>query len=123
MLTHDAGITKRHYEDEKDNIRAIEVSFRFAKSLQTAQEGLAEKMTSWRYPTFAVVAGDDKLADAHASESMLKSISPSLLDYHFYPENYHENFNELNCEKIFADILCWLEKRLTESDTHQARRA
>ena len=113
VLTHDATITKRHYEDEKDNIRATEVSFRFARSLQSAQEGLAERMPAWRYPTFAVVAGDDKLADASASEAMLKSIDRSLLAYHFYPENYHENFNELNRGKIFADILRWMEQRLT----------
>ena len=123
VLTHDDAITRRHYEDEKDNIRATEVSFRFAKSLQTAQEGLAEKMSAWRYPTFAVVAGDDRLADAKASEAMLKSIDPSLLQYHFYPTNYHENFNELNRDRIFADILLWLEKRMEESDGGQALRA
>ena len=120
VLTHDAAITKRHYADEKDNTRATEVSFRFAKSLQTAQEGLAEKMPSWRYPTFAVVAGNDKLADAGASKSMLKSIDPALLEYHFYPDNYHENFNELNREKIFADIQRWLDKRLADSDASRA---
>jgi len=121
VLTHDTAITKRHYEDEKDKIRATEVSFRFAKSLQSAQEGLAERMPTWRYPTFAVVAGDDKLADAKASEAMLKSIAPSLLEYHFYPENYHENFNELNRGKIFADILRWMEQRLNAIG--EARRA
>ncbi|HZW23474.1 alpha/beta fold hydrolase [Noviherbaspirillum sp.] len=121
VLTHDTVITKRHYEDEKDNIRATEVSFRFAKALQSAQEGLAERMPAWRYPTFAVVAGDDKLADASASEAMLKSIDPSLLEYHFYPENYHENFNELNRGKIFADILRWMEQGL--GAIGEARRA
>lgn len=123
VLTHDTAITKRHYEDERDNIRATEASFRFAKALQTAQEGLAKKMPAWRYPTFAVVAGDDKLADARASESMLKSIDPALLKYHFYPDNYHENFNELNREKIFADILQWLEGRLAGQDAGRALRA
>jgi lysophospholipase len=123
VLTHDTAITKRHYEDERDNIRATEASFRFAKALQTAQEGLAKKMPAWRYPTFAVIAGDDKLADARASESMLKSIDAALLEYHSYPDNYHENFNELNREKIFADILQWMEARLAERDADRALRA
>jgi lysophospholipase len=123
VLTHDANITKRHYEDEKDHTRATEVSFRFAKALQTAQEGLAQEIPAWRYPTFAVVAGDDKLADARASESMLKSIDPALLVYHSYPDNYHENFNELNREKIFADILQWMEGRLAGQDAGRALRA
>lgn len=123
VLTHDDAITRRHYDDEKDNTRATEASFRFAKSLQAAQEDLAQQMLAWRYPTFAVVAGDDKLADAAASEAILKSIDASLLEYHFYPNNFHENFNELNREKIFADILLWLDKRLAESTSGHARRA
>lgn len=124
VLTHDPVITRRHYADEKDNLRATEVTFRFANALQTAQEGLAAKVAAWRYPLFAVVAGNDKLADAHASEAMLKSIDPALLDYHFYPGNYHENFNELNREKIFADILQWIEQRMDAADASgQARRA
>lgn len=123
LLTHDPAITQRHYTDEKDNIRATEVSFRFANALQSAQEGLAPRIRAWRYPTFAVVAGDDKLADAHASEAMLKSMDPALLDYHFYPHNYHENFNELNRERIFADILRWLEARLAATQSGQVRRA
>lgn len=120
MLTHDAVITRRHYADEKDNIRATEASFRFANALQMAQEGLAKKMPAWRYPTFAAVAGDDKLADASASESILKSMNPALLDYHFYPDNYHENFNELNREKIFAEILRWLDKQLAGEEARRA---
>lgn len=112
LLTHDRAITARHYADEKDNIRATEVSVRFGAALAAAQAGLAGKLSAWRYPTFAVVAGDDKLADAKATEAMLKTIDPKLLDYHYYPDNYHENFNETNRDKIFADILRWLEDRL-----------
>lgn len=111
-LTHDSAITARHFADEKDNIRATEVTVRFANELTSAQAGLGEKMSAWRYPLFAVVAGDDKLADSRATESMLKTIAPNLLDYHYYPNNYHENFNESNRNIIFDDILHWLETRL-----------
>ena len=113
VLTHDTAITARHFADEKDNVRATEVTVRFANELASAQAGLAEKISAWRYPLFAVVAGDDKLADSRATESLLKSISPDLLDYHFYPDNYHENFNESNRNLIFGDILRWLETRLS----------
>lgn len=124
VLTHDPLITQRHYADERDGIRATEVTLRFANALQSAQKGLADKIPAWRYPTFAAVAGDDKLADAKASEALLKSIDPALLDYHFYPDNYHENFNELNREKIFAAILRWLEERMAgENTASQSRRA
>jgi lysophospholipase len=112
MLTHDRVITARHVADERDNVRATEVTVRFATALTSAQSGLASKMPAWRFPVFGVVAGDDKLADPQASAAMLKSIPPALLDYHFYPDNYHENFNELNRDKIFCQILGWLDSRL-----------
>ena len=108
MLTHDSTITARHYDDERDGIRATEITVRFGNALTHAQQGLAPRMAAWTHPLFAVVAGDDKLADADAAEKMLKSVPPALLTYQRHPQNYHENFNELNREQIFADILAWM---------------
>lgn len=112
LLTHDSDITARHFADEKDHIRATEVTFRFAAALTSAQAALAGGLSAWSQPVFAVVAGDDKLADAQATQAMLKTIPAALLDYHFYPDNYHENFNELNRNQIFADMTRWLEQQL-----------
>jgi len=112
VLTHDSAITARHFADEKDNIRATEVTLRFVSELISAQAGLEGKMSAWCYPLFAVVAGDDKLADSRGAETILKTIAPHLLDYHYYPNNYHENFNESNRNIIFGDILRWLETHL-----------
>ncbi|MTV41119.1 alpha/beta fold hydrolase [Duganella radicis] len=110
QLTHDSSITARHYDDERDGIRATEITVRFGNALTGAQQGLAARMPSWTQPLFAVVAGDDKLADANAAEAMLKSVPSSLLTCHRYPQNFHENFNELNREEIFADILAWMAR-------------
>jgi alpha-beta hydrolase superfamily lysophospholipase len=112
VLTHDAAITDRHHADENDGVRATELTVRFGHALSEAQKGLAEKMPTWRYPVYAVVAGDDKLADSSAAEAMLMTIGGNLLRYNFQPQNYHENFNETNREEIFADILGWLTPRL-----------
>jgi alpha-beta hydrolase superfamily lysophospholipase len=113
VLTHDAAITDRHHADENDGVRATELTVRFGHALSEAQKGLAEKMPTWRYPVYAVVAGDDKLADSSAAEAMLMTIGGNLLRYNFQPQNYHENFNETNREEIFADILGWLTPRLS----------
>ncbi len=108
MLTHDSAITARHHDDERDGIRATEITVRFGNALTHAQQGLAPRMPAWKHRLFAVVAGDDKLADADAAEKMLKSVPPALLTYQRHPQNYHENFNELNRGQIFADILGWM---------------
>ncbi|MEV4783560.1 alpha/beta fold hydrolase [Burkholderia sp. LMU1-1-1.1] len=108
VLTHDGAITARHHADERDGVRATEITVRFGNALTAAQRGLAARLPAWNHRLFAVVAGDDKLADADASETMLKSVPAALLTYRRHPQNYHENFNELNREDIFADILAWM---------------
>lgn len=111
LLTHDQDITARHYADEKDNVRASEASFRFASSLLGAQAALGGNLSGFKHPVFAVVAGDDKLANAQSSQTMLASINPARLEFHYYPHNYHENFNEVNRDTIFANILTWMRKQ------------
>jgi len=59
-------------------------------------------------PVFAVVAGDDRLADASVSLAMLRTIPPQLLDLHEFTQNFHENFNEINRDAIFAAMLTWM---------------
>jgi alpha-beta hydrolase superfamily lysophospholipase len=108
LLTHDSAITARHHADERDGVRATEITVRFGNALTAAQQGLAARLPAWRHPLFAVVAGDDRLADADAAEAMLKSVPAALLTYRRHPRNFHENFNELNREEIFADILGWM---------------
>ena len=108
LLTHDSAITARHHADERDGIRATEITVRFGNALTVAQRGLAARLPAWTHRVFAVVAGADRLADADAAEAMLKSVPASLLTYQRHPHNYHENFNELNREQIFTDILGWM---------------
>ncbi|TFW20301.1 alpha/beta fold hydrolase [Duganella callida] len=110
QLTHDSAITARHHADEREGIRASEITVRFGNALTGAQQGLAARMPAWRHKLFAVVAGDDRLADADAAGAMLKSVPAGLLTYQRHPQNYHENFNELNREQIFADILAWMTR-------------
>lgn len=112
VLTHDATITARHHADEADNTRATEASFRFAAALLGAQAALKGTLSGWRQPVFAVLAGKDKLANVAAAQAMFKTMPQHHLDLHFYPDNYHENFNEVNREAIYATLLEWLEARL-----------
>jgi len=39
---------------------------------------------------------------------MLRTIPPQLLDLHEFTQNFHENFNELNRDAIFAAMLTWM---------------
>ena len=111
-VTHDDTIYRRHREDEKDGIMAEKASARFAAELIKAQAWIPEHIAAWKHPMLAIVAGDDKIADATASRELLKLIDPAVISEIYYPDNFHENFNELNREEVFTRILEWCEPRI-----------
>ncbi|MFZ9237836.1 MAG: alpha/beta fold hydrolase [Burkholderiaceae bacterium] len=107
-LTHDREITERHVADSLLQRRGSFASMRFGRCLLDAQAALHNDLSGWRLPVFAVVAGDDRLADASVSLAMLRTIPPQLLELHEFTQNFHENFNELNRDAIFAAMLTWM---------------
>ncbi len=111
-LTHDTAIVRRHKEDEKSQRRASEASLRFGRSLLEAQSALGGNLAAWQHPVFAVIAGNDKLADARVSCQMLETIPEQLRTLLYFPENFHENFNETNRNEIFAALWKWMQVRL-----------
>ena len=110
--THDEEIYKRYRKDEQDGIMAQKASARFAFELLKAQAWIPDHIAEWNYPLLAIVAGDDRVADAPAARRLLKKIDPQFLTEIYYPDNYHENFNELNREEVFARIVEWCEARI-----------
>lgn len=108
-LTHDPVVTARHFVDEQDHVRAHEASFRFANALLQAQAELGGDLRGWRHPVFAVLAGQDRLANTPAAQAWLATVPAGLLTCHTYADNFHENFNELNRETLFNQILEWAE--------------
>ena len=112
-LTHDTAIVERYRADEKAKRRSTEASFRFGRALLDAQASLKENLNRWHHPLFAVVAGDDRLADAKTSLRMLQTVPAQCLELHHYPDNYHENFNELNRSEIFEAMTHWMRQHLS----------
>ena len=113
-VTHDQAIYQRHLADERDGIMANRASARFAGELLKAQSKVPGMIAQWKHPLLAIVAGDDKLADAGATRNLLAQINPDLLTELYYPDNFHENFNELNRDEIFAKILEWVDARISK---------
>lgn len=106
-VTHDQVIYKRHRKDEADGIMATHISARFAGETLKAQAWIPDNIARWKYPMLAIIAGDDKLADSASARTLIGKIKPGLVTELFYPDNFHENFNELNRDEIFAKIVEW----------------
>ena len=62
------------------------------------------------YSLYAVLAGDDQIADVAGGKNALNSIPSELLTLIAMGKNFHENFNEVNREETFRGISKWLPK-------------
>ncbi len=113
LLTHDTSITSRHHQDEKAGLRSAKPTMRFGSELLKAQKWVKENITKWHHPLFAVIAGDDQVADSKESERLLKSIDSKHLTYLYHKTNYHENYNETNREETFTRIYDWIKPMIT----------
>ena len=111
-VTHDEAIYRRHREDERDGVMANKATARFAAELLKAQAWVPGHIAEWKYPILAIVAGNDKLANPVATRELLENIDSGLITEIYYPDNFHENFNELNREEVFVRIVEWCEPRI-----------
>jgi len=112
-LTHDAKITARHHTDEKLGIRGTSVSAKMAVEAEKTQDWVLNQIIKWeKFPILCIIAIQDLLADPVTSEQALKTIPGNLVKLLKYEDNYHENFNEVNREVVFNEILNWMQAYL-----------
>ena len=64
-----------------------------------------------KVPTLLQVAGDDRLIDPQGSRDFFDSLPSNLATLHFYPDLYHEIFNETGTDRVFQDLKTWLAAR------------
>lgn len=102
QLTHDQAVLKRHQQDIDSGLRGGFATPRFAKVSQQAQAKIAIELSNWKdYPLAVAIAGMDHLADAQFTKTQMERIQSPLIQYRYYEENLHENFNEINREEVF----------------------
>jgi lysophospholipase len=111
-VTRDETEYNRMREDEKDGIQATKLSARMGNAFMKAQEWVPGHIAEWKYPMLAILPGDDRLINTGVTRELLSKIEDGLVTEIFYPENYHESFNELNREEVFDRVREWCEPRL-----------
>ncbi|MFH0757433.1 MAG: alpha/beta fold hydrolase [Bacteroidota bacterium] len=111
VVTHDEEVYKRQRKDAEDGYVVSSVTTRSGHELLKAQRWVPGNISRWTHPVLFILAGDDRIADNGVNRQMIDRIEPGLVTELHYPENYHENFNELNRDEIFARILEWVEQK------------
>ena len=85
------------------------ISGRLARFI--AQEGAATVALAprWKVPTLLIYAGSDKLVNPAGSRAFAAAAPQALVSAHCFESLYHEIFNELKAEPVFAELKRWLD--------------
>ena len=108
-VTRDEAEYRRMREDEKDGIQATGMSARMGAEFIKAQDWIPEHMEEWNYPVLFIIPGSDRLISSDFTRDLLSKLDKKISTELYYPENYHESFNELNREEVFAQMLEWCQ--------------
>lgn len=113
VLTHDKEITARHHKFEEEGIRGTTASPKLSVEFPKAQKFVLENIQDWKLcPLYGIIAGEDHLADPQCSIEALEKVTSVPKKVDIYPQNFHENFNEINRVEIYEKVSEWINQYL-----------
>lgn len=109
LLSRDASVGRAYAADPLVHSR---VTARFFTELEGAIEEAAARAPELTLPLLVLQAGEDRLVDPTAAEAFVGRVSSEDHELRVYPGYYHEIFNEIGKERVFADLQTWIEHRI-----------
>lgn len=109
MCTHDVEYIKKM---DKDSREYRTVSSKFILTFLLAQVQVRSLRDTILLPVLFLIAGDDKLVDSAASVKEFKNIAAKDKTLIEFPGMYHSLSIELGKEKVFEEMLKWVEERI-----------
>ena len=76
---------------------------------------LNKNISAYQTPVLLIHGGNDKIVPHQMSQRLFELIPANDKKIIIYENNYHEIFNDLDQEKVFKDIIKWLDERQAES--------
>lgn len=107
-LSHDPHVSK---VIETDPLFHQKISAGLYFSMLQTIQNVQEKASEIQVPLLFLLGGEDKIIDPHGGEAFFNSLSTSHRTLKIYPHLYHELIHEVGKEKVFQDVLAWVEQR------------
>jgi len=108
-LSHDRAVVQAYRDDPLTHDR---IGSRLARFLAYEGATVQQAAARWPVPTLLVYAGGDRLVLPAASRAFAAAAAPSgMVEAQCFETLYHEIFNELDAEPVFAALQRWLDKR------------
>ena len=80
-----------------------------------------ERATRWKVPTLLLWAGTDRLVAAAGSATFAAKAPKAVVEAHCFENHYHELFNEVDREQVFAVLQAWLDHRVGQDSGASTR--
>lgn len=107
-LSHDPEVVEAYRSDPL--VHRVATARWFTEVL-TAQALVWEDAESIEVPVLIVQGEEDRLADVAATRRFAAACGAPDLTFKLYGGLYHETLNELKRERVWEDILNWLQER------------
>jgi alpha-beta hydrolase superfamily lysophospholipase len=86
------------------------VSARLARFIVDGGAATLEHAAKWDVPTLLLYAGQDKLVSPRGSAAFARAAPAKVVSAHCFEDHYHELFNELDREPVYARLQQWLDR-------------
>ena len=107
-LSHDPDVVSAYKSDKLVHDR---VSARLAKFIADGGAETLAAAPAWKTPTLLMFAGQDKLVAPAGSRAFAAAAPKEVVTAQCFEPLYHEIFNELDAEPVFAALKQWLDAR------------
>ncbi|MGD8902083.1 MAG: lysophospholipase [Anaerolineae bacterium] len=108
-LSRDAAVVQAYVNDPLVHSKG---SVRMANEMLRAVEWTQAHAAELALPCLIVHGGEDRLCDPQASKRFYDKVTAAGKEYIEYEGYFHEVYNDLGKEKVFADVQAWLERHL-----------
>lgn len=106
LLTHDAEIVRAY---DNDPLVFKTITPRWFTEMSAALERVHAAAPNYRHPMLMLVGEEDRICSTEANYRFAGAYGGEDKKLIRYPGLYHELFNELERERVFADVLAWLD--------------
>ncbi len=107
-LSHEPNVVQAYRDDRMVHDR---ISARLARFIADAGPATLACAGEWRVPTLLLFAGQDRLVNPQGSRRFAASAPPGVVQAVPFEALYHEIFNEVERETVFAALEEWLDSR------------
>ncbi len=109
VVSRDPAVVEQY---ENDPLGHNRVSARFSTEMESTRLFVLDNLDAIQTPFLLLFGGADNLVPPHISRGLLPRIGSTDKTAHEYANNYHEPINDLDRERVLADITNWVRARL-----------